>query len=139
MVATPAGYTPAQSPLALRHDTPGPGSPAVFSRGSSLAREREASMGPDIQKNRVLRIKRYTDGEWKTEIVRDPAVINAYVKRRQAIEEENTTADALAPTGDAEKDRRAKKRYGRAGLLCSPRSRFSYVAFNLGWRRRSRE
>lgn len=26
------------------------------------------------------------------------------------IEEENTTADALAPTGDAEKDRRAKKR-----------------------------
>ena len=50
-------------------------------------------------------------GEWRTEIVRDAAVINAYVKKRQAMEEENTTADALAPTGDAEKDRRAKKRY----------------------------
>ncbi|KAK7686767.1 hypothetical protein QCA50_010368 [Cerrena zonata] len=110
VVATPAGYTPAQSPLALRHETPLPGSPAAFSRGSSLAREREASLGPDAQKNRVLRIKRFVDGEWKMEIVRDTAVINAYVKRRQAIEEENTTADALAPTGDAEKDRRAKKR-----------------------------
>ena len=44
------------------------------------------------------------------EVVRDPAVINAYVKKRQAIEEENTTTDALAPTGDAEKDKRAKKR-----------------------------
>lgn len=44
------------------------------------------------------------------EVVRDPAVINAYVKKRQAIEEENTTTDALAPTGDAEKDRRMKKR-----------------------------
>ncbi|CAL1694154.1 unnamed protein product [Somion occarium] len=101
------GYTPAQSSLAIRHDTPGPGSPA-FSRGSSLARE--VSMGPEAQRNRVLRIKRFVNGEWKTEIVRDAAVINAYVKRRQAIEEENLTADALAPTGDAEKDRRAKKR-----------------------------
>ena len=51
------------------------------------------------------------DGEWKTEIIRDNAVISAYVKRRQALEEEATTADALAPTGDAEKDRRARKRY----------------------------
>lgn len=50
-------------------------------------------------------------GEWRTEIVRDAAVINAYVKKRQLIEEENTTADALAPTGDAEKDKRAKKRF----------------------------
>ena len=50
------------------------------------------------------------NGEWRTEIVRDAAVINAYVKKRQMIEEENTTADALAPTGDAEKDRRMKKR-----------------------------
>lgn len=49
-------------------------------------------------------------GEWRTEIVRDVAVISAYVKKRQQIEEENTTADALAPTGDAEKDKRAKKR-----------------------------
>ncbi|KAI0095198.1 atypical/TAF1 protein kinase [Irpex rosettiformis] len=84
-----------------------PGSPP-FSRASSLARERETSVGPE--QRRVLRIKRLVNGEWRTEIVRDTAVINAYVKKRQMIEEENTTADALAPTGDAERDRRAMKR-----------------------------
>ncbi|EEB88419.1 hypothetical protein MPER_13758, partial [Moniliophthora perniciosa FA553] len=41
---------------------------------------------------------------------RDPAVIRAYIRNRQAIEEENTLTDSLAPTGDAEKDRRARKR-----------------------------
>ena len=55
-------------------------------------------------------VARQVNGEWRTEIVRDAAVINAYVKKRQVIEEENTTADALAPTGDAERDRRAMKR-----------------------------
>ena len=55
-------------------------------------------------------------GEWRTEIIRDAAVINAYVKKRQMIEEENTTADALAPTGDAEKDKRAKKRCVYLGM-----------------------
>ena len=50
------------------------------------------------------------DGEWQTEIIRDPAVIRAYVRSRQAIEEETTLADSLAPTGDADKDKRAKKR-----------------------------
>ncbi|KAH9937380.1 uncharacterized protein B0H18DRAFT_1081579 [Fomitopsis serialis] len=101
------GYTPAGSPVAHR-ETPAPLSP-TFSRGSSLVRDRELSLGPDAQR-RVLRIKRLVDGEWKTEIIRDNAVITAYVKRRQALEEEATTADALAPTGDAEKDRRARKR-----------------------------
>jgi hypothetical protein len=51
------------------------------------------------------------DGKWVTEVVRDVAVINAYVRRRQIIEEESTKADALAPTGDAERDKRAKKRF----------------------------
>ncbi|THG99871.1 hypothetical protein EW026_g2557 [Hermanssonia centrifuga] len=97
-----AGYTPAQSPM--RH-TPGPTSP-TFSRGSSLAREQDLV----ADQRKVLRIKRLVNGEWKTEIIRDVAVINAYVKKRQTMEEENTTADALAPTGDAEKDKRAKKR-----------------------------
>jgi transcription initiation factor TFIID subunit 1, fungi type len=50
------------------------------------------------------------DGEWETEIVRDQAVIAAYIRRRQLIEEESTKADALAPTGDAERDKRYKKR-----------------------------
>lgn len=104
------GYTPAPSPM-VHPETPGPGSPS-YSRGSSLVHDtmRDGSLGPDAR--RVLRIKRLVDGEWKTEIVRDTAVIAAYVKKRQAIEEENMTADALAPTGDADRDRRAKKRCG---------------------------
>ncbi|GJE86188.1 atypical/TAF1 protein kinase [Phanerochaete sordida] len=84
-----------------------PTSPA-FSRASSAAPQREGTPGSTERK--ILRIKRKVDGEWQTEIVRDVAVINAYVKKRQAMEEENTTAEALAPTGDAEKDKRMKKR-----------------------------
>ncbi|TFK30851.1 atypical/TAF1 protein kinase [Coprinopsis marcescibilis] len=96
-----------------RMDAPLPGpepstrnSPA-FSRASSV--DREGSVGPDGGK-RVLRIRRLIDGEWQTEIIRDPAVIRAYVRGKQALEEESTLADHLAPTGDADKDKRAKKR-----------------------------
>ncbi|KAF7307124.1 DUF3591 domain-containing protein [Mycena indigotica] len=77
------------------------------SRGSSM--ERDASVGPESNR-RVLRIQRLVMGHWQTEIIRDPAVIRAYVRSRQAIEEEATFADTLAPTGDADKDARAKKR-----------------------------
>jgi len=83
-------------------------SPA-FSRGSSLDRDREMSTGPDGA-TKILRIKRLVDDEWQTEIIRDPAVIRAYVHGRQLIEEEATLANSLAPTGDADKDKRAKKR-----------------------------
>ncbi|KAJ8496131.1 hypothetical protein ONZ45_g12574 [Pleurotus djamor] len=84
----------------------GPSSPP-YSRGSSLDRDRE--MDPDGNR-RVLRIRRLIDGDWQTEIIRDPAVIRAYVRGRQLLEEEQTMADSLAPTGDADKDKRAKKR-----------------------------
>ncbi|KAJ3760554.1 TAF1 transcription initiation factor TFIID subunit TAF1 [Lentinula raphanica] len=77
-----------------------------FSRGPSMDR---GSVDPEANR-RVLRIKRLVDGQWETEIVRDPAVIRAYVRNRQVIEEENTLTDSLAPTGDADKDKRAKKR-----------------------------
>ncbi|KAF9460125.1 TAF1 transcription initiation factor TFIID subunit TAF1 [Collybia nuda] len=99
-------FAPALSPT-----TAGPSMPSspVFSRGSSLDHDREMSLGPDGSK-RVLRIKRMINGEWQTEIIRDPAVIRAYVRGRQALEEEATLADSLAPTGDADKDKRAKKR-----------------------------
>ncbi|KII94163.1 hypothetical protein PLICRDRAFT_132642 [Plicaturopsis crispa FD-325 SS-3] len=81
------------------------GKEGEMSRGSS----REASMGPDGSK-KVLRIKRLIDGTWHTEIIRDAAVIRAYVRGRQLVEEEAMLADSLAPTGDADKDKRAKKR-----------------------------
>ncbi|KAI6047814.1 TAF1 transcription initiation factor TFIID subunit TAF1 [Pisolithus marmoratus] len=96
------------SPAAMSPAPVVPSSPA-FSRGSSLDRDREMSMGPDGSR-KVLRIKRRVDGDWRTEIIRDPAVIRAYVRARQQIEEETTLADNLAPTGDADTDKRYKKR-----------------------------
>lgn len=62
---------------------------------------------PETGKTEFIKV----DGLWQTEIIRDPAVIRAYVRGRQALEEEATLADSLAPTGDADKDKRAKKRY----------------------------
>ncbi|KAF9244507.1 TAF1 transcription initiation factor TFIID subunit TAF1 [Melanogaster broomeanus] len=109
---------PPQRQASMRHETPfspamsptaaGPASPA-FSRGSSLERDREMSLGPEGSR-KVLRIKRLVDDEWQTEIIRDPAVIRAYVRARQILEEEATLADNLAPTGDADTDKRYKKR-----------------------------
>ncbi|KAF8846178.1 TAF1 transcription initiation factor TFIID subunit TAF1 [Paxillus ammoniavirescens] len=96
-------FSPVMSPIPV-----GPPSPA-FSRGSSLERDREMSMGPEGSR-KVLRIKRLVDDEWQTEIIRDPAVIRAYVRARQILEEEATLADNLAPTGDADTDKRYKKR-----------------------------
>ncbi|KAF8140452.1 TAF1 transcription initiation factor TFIID subunit TAF1 [Boletus edulis] len=84
-------FSPAMSPAPGR-----PSSPA-FSRGSSLERDREMSLGPDGSR-KVLRIRRLV------------AVIRAYVRARLAIEEEATLADNLAPTGDADTDKRYKKR-----------------------------
>jgi transcription initiation factor TFIID subunit 1 len=74
-----------------------------------MERDRDVSVGPDGGR-RVLRIKRFIDGKWATEIVRDAAVIRAYIRRRQIIEDETTGADTLAPTGDIDRDARAKKR-----------------------------
>lgn len=58
-------------------------------------------------------------GEWETEIVREPAVINAYLKKRQIIEEEAQLTNTLAPTGDVDKDARAKKRCAIFDLECT--------------------
>ncbi|KAI0308313.1 TAF1 transcription initiation factor TFIID subunit TAF1 [Multifurca ochricompacta] len=84
-----------------------------LSRASSVERDRDVSVGPDGR--RVLRIKRLVDGKWCTEIVRDAAVIRAYVRRRQIIEDETTGADTLAPTGDIDRDarRRSERRLHR--------------------------
>lgn len=128
-------YSNAGSPIAGPSARPTP----PYSRGSSIDRERDGSVGPDGSKS-VLRIRRLVsllsypetgkaefnkvDGLWQTEIIRDPAVIRAYVRGRQALEEEATLADSLAPTGDADKDKRAKKRY-----LCCPYKGTSMFTF----------
>ncbi|KAF9502429.1 TAF1 transcription initiation factor TFIID subunit TAF1 [Pleurotus eryngii] len=96
-------FSPGMSPMLAGLSSP------PYSRASSVDRDREMSMGPDGSR-KVLRIRRLIDGEWQTEIIRDPAVIRAYIRGRQLLEEEQTMADSLAPTGDADKDKRAKKR-----------------------------
>ena len=105
----------AHSPVLALTGGPAAAASPGFSRASSIDRERDVSVGPDSR--RVLRIKRFVDGKWNTEIVRDAAVIRAYVRRRQIIEDETTGADTLAPTGDIDRDARAKKR-------CAPLSPF---------------
>jgi hypothetical protein len=46
------------------------------------------------------------------------------VRGRQVLEEEATLADSLAPTGDIDKDKRAKKRYGP---LTDPHPKNGYI------------
>ncbi|KAJ7899019.1 TAF1 transcription initiation factor TFIID subunit TAF1 [Mycena leptocephala] len=58
--------------------------PPAFRLGSPHYQDRdnrEKSVGPD-RNRRVLRIQRLIDGEWQTKIVRDPVVIQAYVRKR---------------------------------------------------------
>ncbi|KAI8646780.1 hypothetical protein BD408DRAFT_409720 [Parasitella parasitica] len=65
--------------------------------------------------NKYLVIKRLITqktGEkiWQQEVVRDPVVMKSYLRQRQMIEEEATSAEALEPTDDEEKNARMKKR-----------------------------
>jgi hypothetical protein len=66
------------------------------------------------QSNKVLRITRFVKDENGTkqrrvEVVRDPNVIRAYVKRRQSIEDSQLAPDEIAPTNDEEKNKRNLK------------------------------
>ncbi|CDS07510.1 hypothetical protein LRAMOSA01459 [Lichtheimia ramosa] len=60
----------------------------------------------------IRRLIRQPNGEktWNEEVVRDQVVIKSYLRQRQMIEEEATSAEALEPTGDTEKNARMKKR-----------------------------
>ncbi|CAM0136853.1 hypothetical protein VKS41_007438 [Umbelopsis sp. WA50703] len=60
----------------------------------------------------IRRLIRQPNGErvWQSETVRDPAVIKAYLRQRQMIEEEATSTETLEPTDDIEKNARMKKR-----------------------------
>jgi transcription initiation factor TFIID subunit 1 len=73
------------------------------------------------------------EGQWKVEIIRDIAVIHAYIKKRQAIEEEAQMTNTLAPTGDADKDARAKRRsFSDCFDWCH-----ADLLMNLDWKKRS--
>lgn len=79
--------------------------------------------------NRVLRIRRLVsvfgfrtstsadqlfrlqiDGKWKTEIIRDPRVITAYIERKRIDEEASINPENLEVTGDSAIDARNAKR-----------------------------
>ncbi|CAO1633841.1 unnamed protein product [Sympodiomycopsis kandeliae] len=63
-----------------------------------------------VASGKVLQIRRQVKGEWETEIVRDPKIIKAYIAARQRIADEETTTEALVPTGNAALDAARRKR-----------------------------
>jgi transcription initiation factor TFIID subunit 1 len=84
------------------------------SRAESMRHDRSPSpmsMNVDGDRaNKVLRIRRMVNGKWQREIVRDPAVINAYLAQRKKIEDEAIATEDLLPTGDAAIDMARMKR-----------------------------
>lgn len=63
-----------------------------------------------VDSNKVLRIRRFKNARWTTEVVREHSVIHAYIRQRQRIEDERTATEALLPTGDATLDAARRRR-----------------------------
>ncbi|MCO5588229.1 hypothetical protein L7F22_042184 [Adiantum nelumboides] len=78
--------------------------------GSQAGTPRPDDLESNADIGKVLRIRRYKNGRWNTEIVRETGVIHAYIRQRQRIEDERTATEALLPTGDAALDALRKKR-----------------------------
>lgn len=85
-------------------------------RGESVRRDRSPGAMSTVngdggdKSTKVLRIRRFINGKWQREMVRDPAVINAYLTRRKKIEDEAIATEDLLPTGDAAIDLARMKR-----------------------------
>ncbi|SJX60806.1 related to TAF1-TFIID subunit (TBP-associated factor), 145 kD [Sporisorium reilianum f. sp. reilianum] len=85
-------------------------------RGESVRRDRSPSAMSTVngdggdKSTKVLRIRRFINGKWQREMVRDPAVINAYLTQRKKIEDEAIATEDLLPTGDAAIDMARMKR-----------------------------
>ncbi|KAG0331886.1 hypothetical protein BG000_010518 [Podila horticola] len=80
--------------------------------GSVSSRTSGANFG---RGNKVLTIRRLIrmpngETEWKSETIRDQAVINTYIRHRRMIEERATRPEALEPTDDEAKNERMRKR-----------------------------
>lgn len=70
--------------------------------------------GQTLQQSKVLRITRFVRDEngtvqRKVEVVKDPNVIRAYVRRRHMIEDAQMAIDEIAPTNDEERNKRLRK------------------------------
>lgn len=44
-------------------------------------------------------------------MVRDPTIVNAYLRQRRLIDDQESSTEALMPSDDPEKNRMAKRRY----------------------------
>ncbi|EST06673.1 Transcription initiation factor TFIID subunit 1, domain of unknown function [Kalmanozyma brasiliensis GHG001] len=93
-----------------------PDAPRNGGRGESVRRDRSPSTMSTVngdgadKSNKILRIRRFINGKWQREMVRDPAVINAYLTQRKKIEDEAIATEDLLPTGDAAIDMARMKR-----------------------------
>ncbi|WFD43991.1 hypothetical protein MPSI1_002656 [Malassezia psittaci] len=85
--------------------------PQISPREEQEWREEERRNEIAEQKSsKPLLVKRLINGVWYKHIVRNPAVVNAYVKQRKEIEEQSIMTESLVPTGDAALDALRKKR-----------------------------
>lgn len=89
-----------------------PEPPRITAKEEQLWREeqRREKKQQEQKATKPLLVKRLFNGVWYKHIVRDPSVINAYVKQRQEIEEQSIVTESLVPTGDAALDAMRKKR-----------------------------
>ncbi|WFD40407.1 uncharacterized protein MJAP1_003393 [Malassezia japonica] len=72
--------------------------------------EERRHMIAEQKSSKPLLVRRLINGVWYKHIVRNPAVVNAYVKQRKEIEEQSIMTESLVPTGDAALDALRKKR-----------------------------
>ncbi|KAF9922459.1 hypothetical protein FBU30_007413 [Linnemannia zychae] len=80
--------------------------------GSVSSRTSAGNFGAKNKYLIIKRLYRSPSGEpvWKSETIRDPAVMNTYIRHRQTIEESAISTEALEPTDDEAKNQRMKKR-----------------------------
>ena len=89
-----------------------PEPPRITAKEEQMWREEQRRERKQLEHKatKPLLVKRLFNGVWYKHIVRDPSVINAYVKQRQEIEEQSIVTESLMPTGDAALDAMRKKR-----------------------------
>ncbi|KAG0305411.1 hypothetical protein BGZ98_004180 [Dissophora globulifera] len=81
--------------------------------GSISSRTSAGNFGSSRNKYLIIkRLVRQPNGEavWKSETIRDPAVMNNYIRHRQLIEESAISTEALEPTDDEAKNERMRRR-----------------------------
>ncbi|KAG9067179.1 hypothetical protein KI688_011960 [Linnemannia hyalina] len=78
----------------------------------SVSSRTSANFGSRNKHLIIKRLVRQPNGKtvWKEETIRDPAVMNTYIRHRQEIEESAINMEALEPTDDEAKNQRMKKR-----------------------------